>query len=111
MGRSTGNFNMEDIPFEKINEFYLWLQGKGCPEGFSFEEKMSLTDKQAFGVIYYLQECLELMPDNIERCIACGDLFDFYEEGTSIDNESETKDGKPFPESMYGLYCDTCRPD
>lgn len=117
MGASYGTINLDDIGIEKINEFYEWLQGKSCPEKLHFEEKLNLTEEQAFSVIYFLQEYLEVLPDKFERCRECGCIFDSYNEGISI-NEATiiiTEDGEEvdanFPEEMYGLYCEDCRPD
>lgn len=117
MGRSTGIIKLEDITLEKVTEFYEWLQGNSCPEGIWFEQKLELSEKQAFSVIYFLQEYLEIFPDNIERCRECGCLYDSYDGGgtinedtTIIDENGNEVDGN-FPEEMYGLYCDNCRPD
>lgn len=117
MGRSSGEVKLENIEMEKIIEFYEWLQGKSCPGQLHFEEKLNLTENQAFSVIYFLQEYLEVLPDNYERCRECGCIFDMDCEGTSINEETTmiAEDGEEaeanFPEEMYGLYCDYCRPD
>lgn len=117
MGTSHGIINIDDIEIEKINEFYEWLQGKSCPEKLHFEEKLHLTEEQAFSIIYFLQEYLEVLPDKYERCRKCGCIFDTECEGTSINEESTViaENGEEvdvnFPEEMYGLYCDDCRPD
>lgn len=117
MGKSCGTINLDDIEIEQINEFYEWLQGKSRPDELHFKEKMNLTEEQAFSVIYFLQEYLEVLPDKFERCRECGCIFDSYFGGTSINEETTiiTEDGEEveanFPEETYGLYCDDCRPD
>lgn len=117
MGRNSGIVNIEDIEIEKVISFYEWLQGKNCPDGIHFGEKLNLSEEQAFSVIYFLQEYLEILPDNYERCRKCGCIFDMDYEGKNISEETTviTEDGEEmdanFPEEMYGLYCDYCRPD
>lgn len=117
MGMSSGTIKLENIEIEKVNEFYEWLQGKSCPDGIHFEEKLNLTEEQAFSVIYFLQEYLEILPDNYERCRKCGRIFDMENEGTNISEETEevfdyeTEQYIKFPEEMHGIYCDDCRTD
>lgn len=117
MGKSNGTVNIEDISIEQVQGFYEWLQGKSCPENLHFENKLNLSEEQAFSVIYFLQEYLEIFPDNYERCQGCGCIFDMDCEGTSINIDTEevfdyeTGKYKKIPEEMYGLYCDDCRPE
>lgn len=81
---------------EWINEFFNFLQGD-IPESIRFRNthKPKLSQKKAFAIIYYLQEHFPLLPDYIEQCGGCGNLFDFNSEGLYW----ETK-GKH--------YCDEC---
>lgn len=117
MGHSSGNISIEDITLEKVQAFYEWLQGKDCPNGIYFQHSPHLSAGEAFSVIYYLQEELEIVPDNYEKCRECGELYDSYNEGVSIDKETTIIDDKgnevdgDFPEELYGMYCDSCRPD
>jgi hypothetical protein len=71
---------------EWCEELYQWLQGEPIegqiPNGF----KPKLTPNSAFRVIWFLQEHLRVIPDNIERCQNCNDLYDTYSEGTHIEN-------------------------
>jgi len=73
--------NWDDEQF--ITEFYEFLQGK-IPEAITIPEssQVRLTEKQAFIVIWYLQEHLRILPDHIERCDNCGDLYDTHSSGT-----------------------------
>lgn len=109
MGKNSGIIKHGDIEIEKVRKFYEWLQGKSCPECLHFESKLNMTEEQAFSVIYFLQEYLEILPDNYERCRECGEIFDMNNEGTNIREETivVTED----LEEMYELYCDDCRPD
>lgn len=117
MGRNSGIVKLEDIEIDKVVELYEWLQGQSCPDGIHFEEKLNLTEEQAFSVIYFLQEYLEILSNNYERCRKCGYIFDMDNGGTRINEDTTiiTDDGEEvganFSEEMYGLYCDDCRPD
>lgn len=67
---------------EWIDEFYRFLQGE-IPDGISLakDHKVALTQKQAFSVIWYLQEHFSLLPDDIERCDVCGQLYNSGSQG------------------------------
>ena len=73
----------KDVTLEQVDVFYKFLQGE-CPEKFEIKEMPNLTQDQAFAVIYYLQEGLNiLLPEAYEKCRICGDLFDSDNEGCS----------------------------
>lgn len=76
-----------------VDEFNDFLQGK-MPDGITMPDPPNLTEKQAFSVIWYLQEHFCLIPDNIERCVDCGVFFDSNGEG---DYDEE-----------LGNFCDNC---
>ncbi len=95
---------IEDISIDEVAQFYDWLQGESCPEDLHFENKLNLTEEQAFDVIYYLQEQMRIIPHNYERCRRCGRLFDSHKEGINVSEETEGN----FSEEMYGFYCDNC---
>jgi len=84
---------LSEITQEQIEQFYKFLQGE-LPEKLHMKRPPHLSGKMAFRVIYYLQEILEVLPDNFERCKTCGDIFD-----TDYEGNSET------------LHCDNCRRD
>lgn len=67
---------------EWINEFYEFLQGKQL-EGMTVgvQRQPRLTQKKAFTIIWYLQEHLRVLPDHVERCNNCGELFDTHSDG------------------------------
>jgi hypothetical protein len=54
---------------EWVTLFYEFLQNK------------RLSKKKAFSIIYYLQEHLCVLPDHIEQCNVCGELYDSYAQG------------------------------
>ena len=67
-----------------------------------------------------MQDYFGIFDDRFERCRECGDIYDSYEEGTVIDEDTEPieivdmlgqKQIHNFAESEYGTYCEECRPD
>lgn len=87
------------VTLDDVYGFYEFLQGRD-ESGIKWGNKKGLprlSAEQAFQVIYYLQEHLRVLPDSIERCNICGELFDYENEGFH-DNEGTGK-----------FYCDNCR--
>jgi len=82
--------------FSKVEEFYDFLQKKSVPKGYKLKHKPKLTARQAFAVIYVLQEFLQVLPDNIEKCDKCGVLFDRDREGYILDDQYDLN-GKTLP--------------
>ena len=85
----------EGLTLEHIKALYEFLQGKPA-EGVYIKPAPKLSSRKAFGVIYFLQEYLGIIPDKFERCCSCGDLYDADFGGTYYRNRH---------------YCDGCRPD
>jgi len=85
---------------EKVRQFYEYLTG---------EFKPKLSQNKAFGLIYYLQETMHCLPDTIEKCDVCGDLFNTACEGFILDDQYELN-GKELPKKYWGMYCDNCVP-
>jgi hypothetical protein len=48
---------------------------------YEFLQEKRLSRKKAFNIIYYLQEYFPLIPDHIEQCTECGNLYDSYASG------------------------------
>ncbi len=81
---------------QRIEEFYNFLQGEIPEEIHLFRgHKPKLSPKKAFSIIWYLQEHFPLLPDHIERCDNCGNLFD-------------TDCGGIYWESKGKHFCDAC---
>lgn len=80
------NDNKEFSDIEWVREFYYDLKEK------------KLSKKKAFSIIYYLQEHFPLLPDHIEQCSTCGELYDSYSQGHHSD--------------MTGKFycCESCEP-
>ena len=68
---------------EKINELYRFLTGEKTPDGMLLSShcKPKMTEKKAFAIIWFLQERMGILPDNIERCSCCGGLYDTGKDG------------------------------
>ncbi len=71
------NQKRTDTDVEWVEEFYQFLQGV-VPKGIHYRRGCvpKLSKKKAFAIIYYLQEHFPLIPDHMEVCWWCGDIFD-----------------------------------
>jgi hypothetical protein len=49
------------------------------------QEKIKLSRNKAFSVVYYLQEHFPVIPDHIEKCDTCGELYDTHSSGHHSD--------------------------
>jgi hypothetical protein len=94
--------------FEDVTKFFEWLQGKKL-DNFNLEFQPQLTPEQAFTIIYVMQEGLGVLPDNIEMCCQCKELYDSNSEGSAIDEDTLTEDERHFDEADFGNYCESCR--
>ncbi len=103
-----------------LQRFYEFLQGKFHPENIYEKDCPNLSKEQAWHVIYCMQEYFGIFDDRFECCKICGTIFDSYEEGTSINEDTEPVEqysiGEEtqihrFTEAEYGHYCGDCRPD
>lgn len=92
------NDKKELTDLEWIEEFYEFMQGE-VPEGITLGKgsKINISKKKAFTIIWYLQEHMPVLPDRIDQCDKCGDLYDSYSSGYYSE-----KQGKHFCS-----YCDT----
>jgi hypothetical protein len=64
------------VTLEEAREFYGFLRGGDAPDGFVIRAKPRLSANAAFSVLYVLQERYRLIPDTIEQCEACKELYD-----------------------------------
>ena len=95
---------------DKIDEFYKFLKGEELPEGMSIKTP-KLSPDLAFTVIWFLQEHLQVLPDNIEQCDGCKELFDTESSGCHLDdNYVNTNTGKIIAKKHQGNWCDGCVP-
>ena len=83
---------VQEIRLEHVQELYEFLQGK-LPDCISMKPRPKLSQRRAFQVIWFLQERLGLIPDNYDRCVGCGVIYDSNSEGDRIN---------------YKNYCGDC---
>ncbi|ODU24143.1 MAG: hypothetical protein ABS95_02215 [Verrucomicrobia bacterium SCN 57-15] len=85
-------------PLEQTREIFAFLQGK-IPEGYTIPELEipKLTADQAWTVIWYLGNLYWEVTDHIERCDVCGDLYDTWRSGETLD----------YGDGPYS-FCDDC---
>lgn len=75
-----------ETELEQCEKLFAFLQGR-MPDGVRVDEIRipRLTPAQAWTVIWYLGELHWQVPDHIERCDICGDLFDSEGDGSCLD--------------------------
>lgn len=88
----------ERTELERTNDLFAFLQGE-VPKGHKYKRshQPKLTADQAWTVIWYLGNEYWQVPDYIERCDVCGDLYDSQREGSCLD----------YGKAPYG-FCDSC---
>ncbi len=81
----------EKITLEQVEQLMDMLTGDALPDGVIMPEQPQLKRRQAFSVVWYLQEVLRVLPDHFSMCAYCGRVFDqFY--GYSLTDD--------------GIFCD-----
>ena len=91
------NDERTDTDLEWVQEFYQFLKGNS-PEVINEGKPMvKLSPNKAFHIIWYLQEHFPLIPDTIEQCSFCKDLYDSHSSGYHSD-------------LTHKFYCDSCFP-
>lgn len=75
----------EIVTIEQIDELLEMLTGKELPEGMVMCSQPQLSRKQAFSVVWFLQEHLLILPDHFEMCNVCEGLFDTRHDGFTVD--------------------------
>lgn len=48
---------------------------------YDYLVSIGIGKKRAFSIIYFLQERFPVIPDHIEQCSICGELYDTYSQG------------------------------
>ena len=83
---------------EAVQKFHRFLQGE-IPDGVTLGCKIrKMNAKQAMAVVWFLQECCYLIPDNYEMCHTCKDIYDSYS-------------GGHYDEKTGWCHCEACRED
>jgi len=94
---------------EKMQVLYDYLRGIKLPEGVHCKMP-KLSAHRAFSVIWFLQEVMHCLPDNIEQCQCCKLLFDSESEGYRLDDQYKLN-GRPLPKKYWGHWCEDCVPN
>jgi len=94
---------------DKLEILYNYLTGERLPDGV-YRKTPKLSLNKAFDVIWFLQEVLHCLPDNIEQCKGCKCLFDTDSEGCILDGDYKLN-GKTLPKKYWGCWCDECAPN
>ena len=98
MPNGYGEMSVTDEFLSKLQAYYNFIRGKSIPDNFAYEKPpLKLTKKQAFYIIYMLQEQMKLISDYIEICSVCETLY-----STAIEGWHDEKTGK--------CYCTACDP-
>jgi len=92
--RATTTRTGEQVTTEQVIELFEFLTEGKLPEGWTCKSPR-LSKRKAFSVIWYLQERLGVLPDIVEQCCKCGDLFNDEAEGIHIERTGRH-------------YCESC---
>lgn len=85
------NLARDAITIKEVDKFYRFLQGE-LPSELHMTRHPHMSPRQAYRVIYYLQEIMGILPDTYERCCTCGDLYDSMNEGDDRHCDLHRKD-------------------
>ena len=112
----------KDMNEEQVQEFMDILTGKSMPDeiitensfslsqkGVGFTSSLSLSQEDAFFIVWVLQEHYGIIPDNFEKCDRCDVIFDTHNSGYYLDDQYEL-DGETLPKEYHGHWCDWCVP-
>ena len=102
------NDNRDWSDLEWIQEFHDFLQGE-IPDKIHCTP-LNLTPEQSSLIIRYLQEHFSVLPDNIEMCDNCKQMYDSYSEGCYYEIEGKFYCGG-CEDSSEAVYCDYCMGD
>ena len=94
---------------DKVDELFQYLMDNTIPEGIHVPSRPKLSVNKAWSLIWFLQEQTHCLPDNIEKCDRCGDLYDTDSEGYYLDDQY-LLNGKTLPKKHWGYFCDGCVP-
>lgn len=83
---------------QRVEELYAFLRGERLPDKVTMrKDRPRLSAKAAANVLWFLQECSEVFPDNYEVCSGCDAVYDSYKEGAHDENTGK-------------CYCGQCAP-
>ncbi len=80
------------MEIEEFEELMDMLMGKDLPDEITMQHQPQLSPKEAFSVIWFLQEHMNILPDNVEQCGICDGLFDSHCGGFIVDGTADPDD-------------------
>ena len=96
---------------DKINILYKYLMGEELLDG-THCRMPKLSASKAFSVIWFLQEVMHCLPDNIEQCKDCKELYDTDSSGCHLDDQYKYSfSGITVKQRYWGFYCKNCIPN
>ena len=96
---------------DKVDELFKYLTDEQIPTGVMVRSRPTLSSNKAWNLIWFLQEVTRCLPDTIERCDICGELYDSDSQGFRLDDQY-TLNGKTLPKKYWGCYCnENCAPN
>lgn len=96
---------------DKIDILYKYLMGIELPDGVHCKMP-KLSANKAFSVIWFLQEEMHCLPDTIEQCKVCKELFDTDSSGVCLDDQHRYRvSGRTVGQRYWGFYCENCIPN
>jgi len=89
-----GRESWDDLQW--VEEFFGFLKGR-TPDNINLRRGHipKMSEKKAFSIIWYLQGHFRILPDNIEKCSNCLELYD-------------ANSGGLYWESKFKNFCDGC---
>lgn len=81
-----GHNNIKDaagnkITLERVQELFDFLCDGTNPEGVFVKRPPKLGARKAETIIWFLQEHMDILPDNFEMCVTCSRMYDSHSEG------------------------------
>lgn len=103
----------QEITLEQVEQFMNLLTGTWLPENWTPDNVPKMTPREAFTVVYYMQEFLHVLPDHYEQCNICSEMYDTEWGGFTIDTADEPDEWhirvgitkKMIAESGGGMVC------
>jgi hypothetical protein len=83
---------MNELTLDQVQEFYNFLTGEELIKEVDVESP-KLTNRQAFDIIYILQEHYNIIPQQYELCDECENIYDSSNEGHNYDCTDCDHDG------------------
>jgi len=82
----------DKLTFDQIDEIMDMLTGGELPHGMRMPDQPKLMRRQAFSIVWFLQEHTGIIPSHFEMCQVCEELYDSDRGGYWLDPSSEPDD-------------------